>query len=112
LKGRFITRSYVPTFLYISKKSGKNVLYKIVEAFLNRGVSQEEEETGITSSMLNSFIGKQVRIGVEIVDKGDKKYSNINSFYPAQGIIEGLSQEQKDEILKIVHDIKAQKEQA
>src|SRR5690554_2644151 len=36
LRGRIISRSYVPMYFYVSSRTGKNLLYKIVEALIGR----------------------------------------------------------------------------
>jgi len=79
-RGRLITKNFVPTYLYISSKKGKNWLYKIVEALIGRELNQEEETNGITSKTVNFLIGKQCRVLLEKnVSKTDatKTYSNI-----------------------------------
>lgn len=91
---RLLNKNFVPTYLYISQKNGKNWLYKITEAFLGRELNQAEEAEGITGEMLNSFIGKQCRVVLE--KKASKKdaskfYSNISNILPADDLLEPLT---------------------
>jgi hypothetical protein len=101
---RLLTKNYVPTFLYISQKTGKNWLYKIVEAIMGKDLDQEQEAEGISGDMLNSMIGGQVRLLLEKeVSKKDstKFYSKIANVLPAESELSGLNDEEKAKILEI-----------
>jgi len=95
LRGRNIFMNFVPSYLYISAK-GKNKLYQIVEALQGSSLSQEQEAYGITGKDLNSFIGKQCRVGTVNKVNGDKTYSNIDKFLVAKGDFAPLTVEEKD----------------
>jgi len=99
---RLLSKNFVPTFLYISHKNGKNWLYKITEAMLGRDLTQQEEAEGITGELINSLIGKQCRVILEkVASKKDatKFYSNISNILPVEGIgSEKLKQEEFDKI--------------
>lgn len=85
---RLLTKNYVPTFLYISSKNGKNWLYKIVEALLGRDLTQQEEAEGLSGEFVNSLVGKQCRVLLEkTASKKDasKFYSNISNILPVVG---------------------------
>jgi len=98
---RLLAKNFVPTYLYISAKNGKNTLYKIVEALLGREITQEEEAGGLTGAFLNALIGEQVRL---LLEKGQSKkdankfYSNITNFLPIETNCEPLT---IDEMAKI-----------
>jgi hypothetical protein len=94
---RNLWANFVPTSLYISKKNGKNKLYRIVEAMLKRDLTSEEEANGITSDFLNSLIGKQCKVFVEVKQVGDKEFNNILRFMPADVKGAPLSQEEKSQ---------------
>ncbi len=95
LRGRNIWRNYVPMFLYVSIKNGKNVLYQIIEAMRDHELSPEEEAT-LDSAEINSLIGKQCRIVTENTKKDDKVYSNIKKFLPVEGLLTHLTAEEKE----------------
>lgn len=85
---RLLTKNFVPTFLYISSKNGKNWFYKIVEALLGRDLTQQEEAEGLSSEFVNSLVGKQCRVVLEkTASKKDatKFYSNITNVLPMEG---------------------------
>lgn len=96
LRGRNIWANLIPSYLYISSKNGKNKLYKIVEALIQRELTKEEEAEGITDKKLNSLIGKQCRISVENVTKGDKTYDRINDWFKINSGLPLLSAEEKE----------------
>jgi len=102
---RLLSKNFVPTFLYISSKNGKNWLYKIVEALLDRELTKEEEAIGISGELLNSLIGKQCRVLLEkAASKKDasKFYSNIANILSADGMSSTpLSVEDKKRIQEI-----------
>lgn len=98
LRGRNVWNNFVPTALYIGK-NGKNALYQIVEAFLGRELTPEEEARGLSGQFLNSFIGKQIKIFVDHrADKKDptKIYDNITSYMPAETLFNALTDEEKE----------------
>lgn len=84
--GRWVTVRYIPTYLFIGK-NGKNKLYNILEALLGRNLSQEEEATGINTSFLNSLIGEQCRLGVDVTEKGG---NTVDGFYPCKSKLEKI----------------------
>jgi len=98
---RLLAKNFIPTFLYISTKKGKNWLYKIVEALINRELTQEEEANGITSKTINFLTGKQCRL---LLEKGaskndpNKSFSNIVNILPADSEYQPLSAEEKEQI--------------
>ena len=96
LRGRNIFVNFVPTYLYIGGKNGKNKLYQIVEAMIGRELTQEEEAGGIGTEYLNGLINKQCRIGTKNSTKNDKTYSNADVFYPSESDSEPLSDEEKE----------------
>lgn len=99
LRGRNVWSNFVPTSLYIGK-NGKNELYQIVEAYLRRELTQAEEAAGLSGSMLNSFIGKQVKIFVDHkISQTDKTkvYDNITSYISADVKLQPLTEEEKEE---------------
>jgi len=96
LRGRNVWENFVPTYLYISKKNGKNKLYNVVEGLLGRGLTMAEEAEGITSDTINSLIGKQVRVGIKHNVKGDKTYDRIEQYYPVEIPMDRLTSEEKE----------------
>jgi len=96
LRGRNIFQNFVPSYLYISAK-GKNKLFQITEALQGESLSQQQEAEGITGADLNSFIGKQCRVGTVNNTKGDKTYSNIDKFLFAKGEFDALTTAEKEE---------------
>ena len=96
LRGRSMFQNYVPTYLYISQKKGKNKLYQIIEALQGQTVSPEQEAFGISGKELNGLIGKQCRIGTTNKTVGDKTYTNIDKFLAAKDKYNSLTQEEKD----------------
>jgi len=96
LRGRNVWENFVPTYLYIGKKNGKNKLYNVVEGLLGRNLTMAEEAEGITSDTINSLIGKQVRIGIKHNVKGDKTYDRIEQYYPVEIEMERLNSEEKE----------------
>ena len=92
---RSVWNNYIPNFLYISKKTGKNKLFKIVEALIGRELNQSEM-VGMGGKFLNSLIGKQCRVVIENTTKGDKTYSNPVNWMKANAEIASLTVEEKD----------------
>jgi hypothetical protein len=85
---RLLAKNFVPTFLYISHKTGKNWLYKIVEALIGRELTRDEEAEGLSGEFVNSLVGKQCRVILEkVASKKDatKFYSNISNVLPIEG---------------------------
>jgi hypothetical protein len=95
LRGRNIFENFVPTFLYISKKNGKNKLYKITEALMGRELTPEDEAY-MDGAFLNTLIGRQLRIGTIIKKDGDKSYTNIDKYLRAGTLINALTDEEKE----------------
>ena len=97
LRGRNIWLNFVPIYFYISKKSGKNKLYQIVEALLKRELTQEEEAT-FSASKLNKLIGMQCRILVKNKPSSDGQsvFSNVDRLLPAVENLTPLTQEEKE----------------
>jgi hypothetical protein len=84
LRGRSVWNNFVPSFLYISNKNGKNRLYEIVEALQKQTVSPQQEAEGISGAYLNSLIGKQCRIVTENKVKDEKTYTQIVKLMPVR----------------------------
>ena len=95
LRVRNVWDNFVQTFLYISKKSGKNKLYQIVEALLGHPLSPEEEAT-LDKDFINKLIGKQCRIGTKHKKSGDKIFDNIETYYPIEMELPPLTEEEKE----------------
>ena len=95
LRGRNVWINFVPTYLYIGK-NGKNKLYRIVEGLLQRNLTLKEEAEGITGALINGLIGKQIRLGIEPVTKGDKTYDQVTAYYVVESNMEPLTAEEKD----------------
>lgn len=98
---RLLAKNFVPTYLYISTKNGKNWLYKVVEALIGRDLNKEEEALGISSKTLNYLIGKQCRVLLEkVASKKDatKFYSNISNILPADSEFTPLTYDEKEKI--------------
>lgn len=98
---RLLAKNFVPTYLYISSKKGKNWLYKVVEALIGRDLTKDEEANGINSKTLNFLIGKQCRVLLEKnASKTDatKFYSNIVNILPADNEVTSLTAEDKEKI--------------
>jgi len=96
LRGRNLFQNFVPTFLYISTKKGKNKLYQIVEALQGQTISPEQEAYGITGKDINGLIGKQCRVGTTNKTSGDKVYSNIDKFLVVKDKYPSLTTEEKE----------------
>ena len=79
-----ILKRFVPNYFWIGS-NGKNPLYKIVEAFLGRDLTEEEVNT-FEASKLNALVGKQIKVGVEHKETPKGIYCNINAFYPANPV--------------------------
>jgi len=99
LRLRNVWDNFVPASLYIGR-NGKNRLYKIVEALLERELTQEEEANGIDKDFLNELIGRQMRIGTfnKTSKSGDKVFTNADTYYPAEVQMVGLTDEEREEV--------------
>lgn len=97
LRGRSIFDNFIPTSLYIGKK-GKNKLFLIIEAFLGRELTAEEEAKGLSGFYINSLIGKQVKIfnDHKISSDGENTYNNITSYIPIEANLTPLTAEEKE----------------
>lgn len=98
---RLLAKNFVPTYLYISAKNGKNWLYKVVEALIGRELNKEEESKGISAKTLDYLVGKQCRVLLEkVASKKDASrfYSNISNILPADNQFTPLTAEEKDKI--------------
>lgn len=94
LRGRNLWEDFVPVYLY-EGKNGKNKLYQIVEALIGRNLTIDEEAM-MDGEYLNGLIGKQCRVGVKNKKSGDKVYSNIESYYPAEAEMTKLTAEERE----------------
>jgi len=94
LRGRSLWANFVPTYLYEGKK-GKNKLYQITEALLERKLTQEDEAT-MDGTSLNKMVGRQCRVGTKNKTSGDKIYTNIDVYYPADVKGSPLTAEEKE----------------
>ena len=111
LRVRNVWENFGQSFLYIGK-NGKNNLYRIAEAFLGRELDQKEEAEGITSSLLNSFIGKQILISVEPkTSKAGKTFDNIIDYLKVQAPLDALTAEEKEKA-RVKTDDEKQEEKA
>jgi hypothetical protein len=95
LRGRNIWNNFGRSTLYIGK-TGKNDLYQIVEAFLGRELTQEEEARGISARLLNSFVGKQILLLIEPKTKDGNTYDTITNYLTANGQLQPLTAEEKE----------------
>lgn len=95
LRGRSIWHKFIPSYLYISQKNGKNKLYEVVEALQKQTVSPEQEAKGITGEYLNSLIGRQTRVATENSTKGDKTYTHIVKFFKPAAPLSPLTPQEK-----------------
>ena len=96
LRGRNVWENYGQNFLWVGK-NGKNNLYRIAEAFLGRELNQKEEAEGITSELLNSFIGKQINLSIETkTSKAGKSFDNIVDYFKVNSQVDPLTDEEKE----------------
>ena len=98
LRGRNIWINFVPTSLFISKKNGKNMLYRVVEALIGRDLTPQEEAEGLTSEKLNKLIGRQLRIGVELIEKDGKSYNKVKDCFSKEVDYPSLTTEEKEKV--------------
>jgi hypothetical protein len=96
LRGRSVFLNYVPSFLYVSKKNGKNKLYQVVEALQGHPITPEQEAYGITGPTLNGLIGKPCRVVIVNTVKDQTTYSNIDRLLPAKETYPLLTAEEKE----------------
>lgn len=98
LRGLSTWANFVPSYFYISKKNGKNRLFKIIEALIGHDVGMQEysQMENDASSFLNALIGKQCRVVIEHVQKGDKTYANPISFMKTSSLLQPLNPEEKE----------------
>jgi len=82
LVGTKIQKKFVPNYFWISAK-GKNMLYQVVEAFKGSALTEEEVKM-FNVSVLNSYVGKQIRVGIEHKQTAKGIYCNINTFYASK----------------------------
>lgn len=94
LRGRNVWDNFIPTYLYIGK-SGKNKLYGIIEAVLNREVTPNEV-ANFDKSFINSLIGQQIRIMVEPKKVGDRIFDNITDYLSVSTKLNELTAEEKE----------------
>lgn len=95
LRCRNIWENFVPNYLYVGK-NGKNKLYKIVEAFLGREITPEDEAT-LDSNALNSFVGSQLRVTTgHRSGKDNAVYDEITEYLKANGKLPQLTTEEID----------------
>lgn len=83
LRGRRVWINFVPTFLYVSSKNGKNKLYKIIESLIGDELTPEQEAS-MDKDFINNLVGKQCRLATENMVKGDKVFTNVKSYYPVE----------------------------
>lgn len=91
LRTRRVWANFVPTYLYISSKNGKNKLYRIIEALIGQEITPEIEAT-MDTAFLNSLIGKQCRVSVEPKTKNDKTFNNITDWLKANAVLSPLTE--------------------
>lgn len=99
---RYIFANFVPTYFYISKKNGKNKLYRIVEGLLGRELTQDDYMVleADATKFLNSLIGKQCRVVIEHKKSGDNTYANPVNYMKANSLLTALNKEEKTKILE------------
>ena len=98
---RSVWSNFVPNMLYISNKTGKNKLYKIIEALLGRELTQEEEAY-MGGKFLNSLVGKQCQIVTENITSGEKTFSNPVNWVKATSLLDSLTNVEKEQT-KVKH---------
>jgi len=94
-RGRSLWANFIPTYLYISKKNGKNKLYQITEALLGRELTPEDEAK-MDGAFLNGLIGNQCRVGTKNKTNDNGTFTNIDVYYSADAELEKLSDEEKE----------------
>ena len=98
LRGLSVWGNYVPSYFYISKKTGKNKLFKIVEALIGRELTMDEYMTGLTGEFLNSLIGKQCRVFIEHKksEKNGNTYANPTNWLKVTELFNALTADEKE----------------
>lgn len=96
LRGRNIWDNFVPSYLYVSSKNGKNKLYRIIESLLGRELSPAEEAGAIDADFLNSLIGRQMRVGTENKEKNEKVFTKVKTYYAVDQDLPSLTDEEKE----------------
>jgi len=109
LRGRILSKKFVPMYLYIGK-NGKNMLFQIVEALLGRELTREQI-ANFTTDNIDQLIGMQCRVTVK-----DKQTAQGNTFSNIEGLlrskeeIKPLTSKEKEAVKKIQNDyLKAKK---
>lgn len=78
--GQIMWSNYIPSDLWVSPKTGKCKLFKIVEALIARDLTPNEIMTGLSGDNLNSLVDKTCRVLVEHTEKNGKVYANITNW--------------------------------
>jgi len=112
LRGRNVWANFVPSYLYISSKNGKNKLYRIIEALQGYEITQQQEAEGVQGIYLNSLIGSQCRISVEPKQSGDSTFDNITDYLKANEQKTALTAEERENAKVKKGDDKQEDEQA
>lgn len=100
LRGWRVSNRYIPTMLFVSKKHGKNKLFKIIEALIGRELTQAEYMAGLTAERINSLVGKQCRVLIEHTQKEDGNvFANATNWLPANSPLPALTVEEKEKVL-------------
>jgi hypothetical protein len=95
LRGRSVWANFIPPRLYQSK-NGKSKLWRIIEALLSRELTGEERAY-MDANFLNNLAGLRCRVGTKNKSKGEKTYTNIETYYPsANTSVSELTPEEKD----------------
>lgn len=81
-KGQKVWANWIPSYLYISNKTGKNKLYQVVESALSRELTQIEIMQGLSGDFLNGLIGTTVNAMIVVVSKNGKDFNNIIKWIP------------------------------
>lgn len=103
LRGRRLWDNFIPTELYIGKKNGKNNLYKVVEAVLGRAITPAEEEHFEVGKVLNSFIGKQLKVYVihkKSTSDASVIFTNVGDWLPIEKEEISLTAKEKEAFVK------------
>jgi hypothetical protein len=95
LRGRNVWANFVPTSLFM-KKTGKNALWQIAEAFIGRELTPGEEAAGLSGKLVNSFIGSQIKVFVDHREMDGKIYDNITSYMPSESQLPSLTDEERE----------------
>ena len=106
LRCRNVWENYGYNYLFAGK-NGKNNLWRIVEAFLGRELTQEEQANGISSDLLNTFIGKQINVSVETkVSQKGKSFDKIIDYLKVNIQLTPLTDEEREKARVKVNDDK------